>query len=242
LPDTADRFNTSEGASRPFGEPVEWRPSRAVERAPIEGELVTLVPVDPAAHGAALYAVSHSPAATHLWDYLPNGPFASEHEFGRWLGACAASPDPLFFTIVLRASGQPAGMCSYLRMDPPHGTIEIGYIWFSPELQRTPAATEAILVLARHAFDDLRYRRLEWKCNALNAPSRVAADRLGFTYEGVFRQHMVVKGRNRDTAWYAMLDGEWPAIRRSFERWLAADNFDEHGRQRRTLRDVRAGG
>jgi RimJ/RimL family protein N-acetyltransferase len=150
----------------------------------------------------------------------------------------AASEDPLFFTIAGAADGRPLGIGSYLRFAPEHGTIEVGHIWFGVPLQRTAAATEAIFLLAAHAFDDLGYRRLEWKCNALNDASRRAAERFGFTFEGVFRKHMVVKGRSRDTAWYAIVDDDWPAIRRGYEAWLAPENFDANGMQRRRLGDL----
>jgi RimJ/RimL family protein N-acetyltransferase len=154
------------------------------------------------------------------------------------LDFAARSEDPLFFTVV--KDERPAGMASYLRITPEHGAIEIGHIWFGSTLKRTPAATEAIYLLARHVFDDLGYRRLEWKCNALNAPSRRAADRFGFTFEGVFRKQQVVKGRNRDTAWYAIVDDDWPPIRAAFEAWLAPGNFDASGRQRRALAQFRS--
>jgi RimJ/RimL family protein N-acetyltransferase len=156
-----------------------------------------------------------------------------------WLTSCAASADPLFLAVIDRASGRAAGVVSYLRIEPEHGVIEIGHIWFGHALQRTPAATETIHLLARHAFDDLGNRRLEWKCDAANARSRRAAERFGFTFEGVFRQHMIIKGRNRDTAWYALLDSEWPAARDAFEAWLAPENFDADGRQRRSLAELR---
>jgi RimJ/RimL family protein N-acetyltransferase len=157
-----------------------------------------------------------------------------------WLSACADSEDPQFFAIVDRATDRPAGMASYLRFAPEHRVVEIGHIWFGAALQRTPAATEAIYLLARHAFSDLGVRRLEWKCDAGNARSRRAAERFGFTFEGVFRQHMLVKDRNRDTAWYSMLDAEWPAVRAAFEAWLDDGNFDTQGRQRRSLAELRA--
>ena len=146
-----------------------------------------------------------------------------------------ARDDPLFFAIIEQASGKASGMASYLNIVPDMGCIEIGHIWFAPPLQKTRAATEAIFLMMRHVFDDLGYRRLEWKCNALNEASMRAARRFGFTYEGTFRQHMVVKGRNRDTAWFALLDREWPAVRAAFERWLAPENFDGQGRQRMSL-------
>jgi RimJ/RimL family protein N-acetyltransferase len=145
------------------------------------------------------------------------------------------SEDPLFFTLARLPEERPLGIASYLRIAPEHGTIEIGHIWFGTPMQRTTAATEAIYLLARHAFDDLGYRRLEWKCNALNAASRRAAERFGFTFEGVFRSHQVVKGRNRDTAWYAIVEDEWPRVRAGFEAWLEPANFDASGRQRHTL-------
>src|SRR6202171_4164758 len=158
-----------------------------------------------------------SPAdgAPAIWDYLPYGPFESQEAFTGWLEGRAATDDPLFYALVDHKGGVAQGMASYLRMDLANGVIEIGHIWFAPVMQRTRQATEAIFVLARHAFDDLGYRRLEWKCDSRNATSRRAAERFGFVYEGVFRRHMVVKGRNRDTAWYALTDGDWPLRRRS---------------------------
>lgn len=171
--------------------------------------------------------------------YLPDGPFEDEADFRDWLITRAASLDPLFYAIVDRASGRALGMASYLRITPEHGVIEVGYIWYSPELQRTAAATETMYLMARHVFEDLGYRRYEWKCNELNEPSRRAALRLGFTYEGVFRQHMVVKDHNRNTAWYSMLDSEWPAAKAAFEAWLRPENFDAQGRQLHGLADLR---
>jgi RimJ/RimL family protein N-acetyltransferase len=226
---------------RPRGEPLEWTPARRPERPRLEGGLVVLEPLDPAAHAAALFAASHGAAAeAGLWDYLSVGPFATAADFTSWAAQAAASSDPLFLTIVDRATGLPAGVCSYMRIAPEHGVIEIGNIWFSLDLQRTSQATEAIYLLAAHVFDDLGYRRLEWKCDSLNAPSRSAAERLGFTFEGVFRQHMVVKSRNRDTAWYALLDRDWPVTGRAFREWLSAENQNDQGRQLRSLAKVRA--
>ncbi|HEY6875266.1 MAG TPA: GNAT family protein [Candidatus Dormibacteraeota bacterium] len=196
-----------------------------------------LEPIDVERHGADLQAAQAE--APEIWMYLPDGPFAGEADFGAWLVARAASLDPLFYGIVDRATGRANGMASYLRITPEHGVIEVGYIWYSPVLQRTRAATETMYLMARHVFEDLGYRRYEWKCNELNAPSRRAALRLGFTYEGVFRQHMVVKDQNRNTAWYSMLDSEWPAAKAAFESWLEPDNFDGEGRQLRGLADFR---
>jgi RimJ/RimL family protein N-acetyltransferase len=221
----------------PVGEPVEPLPSgRAPERAAIPGRYARLEPLDPARHAASLFACSHGRAEdAALWTYMAYGPFPDQGAFESWAEDRARSTDPLFFAIIGEASAAASGMASWLNIVPTHGTIEIGHIWFSPPLQKTRAATEAIFLMIRHAFDDLRYRRIEWKCDSLNQASRRAALRFGFSYEGTFRQHMVVKGRNRDTAWFAMLDREWPAIRTAFERWLSPENFDADGRQRASL-------
>ncbi len=171
----------------------------------------------------------------HDWTYLPYGPFDRYNDFARWVSTVAAADDPLFHAIVPAEAPQtPAGVASYLRIAPAAGSIEVGHIHIGPRLQRTPASTEAMYLMMRRAFE-LGYRRYEWKCDALNAPSRRAAARLGFSYEGTFRQAVVVKGRNRDTAWYACIDREWPALRAAFETWLSPDNFDADGRQRRSL-------
>jgi RimJ/RimL family protein N-acetyltransferase len=217
---------------------IDWKPARMPERVVLEGETVRVEPVDSLQHAEQLYGAAAG--AGSIWDYLPYGPFAGQTEFTEWLRARAESSDPLFFAIVDREVGEARGMASLLRMAPEHGVIEIGHIWFAPALQRTRSATEAIYLLSRYAFE-LGNRRYEWKCNALNAGSRRAADRFGFTFEGVFRQHQVVKGRNRDTAWYSMTDAEWPSRRAAFEAWLAPGNFDSSGRQRRSLADLRDG-
>ncbi|MGH6915978.1 MAG: GNAT family N-acetyltransferase [Geminicoccales bacterium] len=221
----------------PVGAPVDPLPSgRAPERAPIQGKSVRLEPVDAGAHAASLYRLSHArPEDAALWTYMGYGPFPDLGAFESWLQGCRRSDDPLFFAIVEQASGQASGMASYLNIVPANGSIEIGHIWFSQPLQKTRAATEAIFLMIRHAFDDLGYRRVEWKCDFLNQASRRAARRFCFTYEGTFRQHMIVKGRNRDTAWFAMLDREWPRVRKAFERWLSPENFDPAGRQRASL-------
>jgi RimJ/RimL family protein N-acetyltransferase len=222
---------------------LNWTPAEWPDRAPLNGTTVRLEPLDPERHGRSLFTASHEGDGTgdSLFRHLPYGPFAGFAEFGAWLDERAASTDPLFFAIVNVADGLPQGMASYLRMVPEHGVIEIGHIWFSPALQRTRMATEAIYLMSRHAFDDLGYRRLEWKCDALNDASRRAAARFGFNFEGVFRQHLVVKGRNRDSAWFSILDGEWPRIRAAFEAWLAPENFDATGMQVRSLAAIRAG-
>ena len=203
----------------------------------LEGELVRLEPVDVARHAGQLFAAQSS--APEIWEYLPYGPFESETAFRVWLTERSATSDPLFYAIIERKSGRALGMASFLRIEQDHGVIEVGHIWYSPALQRTRLATDAMYVMARHVFDDLGYRRYEWKCNALNEPSRRAAVRLGFTFEGVFRQHMVIKGENRDTAWYSMLEGEWPAAKAAFEAWLRPENFNGEGRQLRSLAELR---
>jgi RimJ/RimL family protein N-acetyltransferase len=220
---------------------LKWKPAKPVERTTLEGVTVRLEPVEPVRHGEALFEASHGAAGDpRIWDYLPYGPFASRDAFRAWLDERAASDDPLFFTVVDRETGLPRGMASLMRIVPEHGVIEIGHIWFAPALQRTRQATEAIYLLSRHAFDDLGYRRYEWKCDSLNEPSRRAAARFGFVFEGVFRQHMVIKGRNRDSAWFSVLDTEWPVVRAAFEAWLTPTNFDAQGRQRLPLATIRA--
>jgi RimJ/RimL family protein N-acetyltransferase len=220
---------------REVGEALEWTPAQRPGRVTLRGTHVVLRPVDAAADPEPLHAVSLEP---DNWTYLPDGPYESPADMRRMLEWAATSDDPLYFTLARLPDGSPAGIASYLRITPEHGSIEVGHIWFGTSLRRTTAATEAIYLLARHAFDELGYRRLEWKCNALNAPSRRAAERFGFTFEGVFRRHMVVKGRNRDTAWYAITDDEWPRIRAGFESWLSPANFDADGVQQRDLRSL----
>ncbi|MET0603089.1 MAG: GNAT family protein [Baekduia sp.] len=212
------------------------------DATPIAGTRVVLERLDTARHGDALFAAAHGESADpRLWDYLPYGPFTGDREgFTRHLEAQAASTDPCFYAVVDARSGLAAGVVSFLRIEPAHGAIEIGHVWFGGALQRTPQATEAIFLLAQHAFEALGHRRLEWKCDNANARSKAAAIRFGFTAEGVFRQHMVVKGRNRDTAWFSILDGEWPAVGAAFRAWLAPENFDADGRQRSSLAARRA--
>src|ERR1700741_3151995 len=224
-----------------LGPPVDPSPARAPQPTTLNGRFVTLVPLDPATHGAALYEASHGPEREDLWRYLFDGPYPDQAAFEARLKQMAASRDPLFFTILDNANGKPVGYASYLRIEPAHRCIEVGSILFTPALQRTPGATEAMYLMARHVFEELGYRRYEWKCNSLNEPSRRAALRLGFTFEGIFRQHMIIKGRNRDTAWYAMLDSEWPTRKANFEHWLDPSNFAADGQQRIALTALTAG-
>jgi RimJ/RimL family protein N-acetyltransferase len=219
----------------PLGQPVDWRRPRRPERVALQGRYVDVVPLDPAAHGGALFEGSAGPAHDALWTYLFDGPFDDRGSFDRALERKAASDDPLFFAIVDRASRRATGLAAFMRTEPTHRVVEVGSILYTPALQRTRGATEAMYLMARYVFEELQYRRYEWKCNALNAASRSAALRLGFVFEGIFRQHMIVKGRSRDTAWYAMIDADWPARKAAFERWLAPDNFDAAGRQKARL-------
>jgi RimJ/RimL family protein N-acetyltransferase len=222
---------------RQVGPALDWQPARRPERTVLEGRLVSLRPLDASADAESLYGESDD---VDLWTYLPIGPYRDAGEYRERLAADQRSEDPLFFTLVRLADERPVGIASYLRITPEHGVIEIGHIWFGASLRRSTAATEAIYLLAAHAFDELGYRRLEWKCDSLNQASRRAAERFGFAFEGVFRRHMVVKGRNRDTAWFAITDDEWPAIRDAFQMWLSPENFDEAGHQRRPLGELTA--
>jgi RimJ/RimL family protein N-acetyltransferase len=217
------------------GPEVHGQDARRPERTRLEGRDVVLVPLDVAAHGPGLYALSHGPGREALWAYLWDGPYASEQAFLDNLAVKAASEDPFFFAIVERATGDAVGVAAYLRISPRDRTIEVGSLLFTPRLQRTRGATEAMYLMARHAFEALGYRRYEWKCHASNAPSRRAARRFGFTFEGIFRQHMIVKGRSRDTAWFAIIDRDWPTRKAAFEAWLDPANFDAEGRQRTRL-------
>lgn len=223
---------------QPVGAEVPgWSPRAAPPRTPMTGRLCRLEPLS-VAHAAALHEANALDRGQGNWTYLPYGPFDSVDAYGAWVGKVAAGDDPLFFTI-LDAKARPVGVASLMRIDRANGVIEIGHLNFSPLMQRTPVATEAIFLMLKRSFDELGYRRCEWKCDSLNLPSRAAAERFGFTYEGLFRQAVIYKGRNRDTAWYSITDAEWPAIRAAYEAWLAPANFDAEGRQRRKLADFR---
>jgi RimJ/RimL family protein N-acetyltransferase len=214
---------------------VDPSPAPRPQRTALAGRYATVTALDPALHAESLYAATAGPANDRLWRYLFEGPFATRTDFDVYLARIAQSEDPLYYAILDTATGAAVGQAAYLRIEPAHRCIEVGAILYAPSLQRTPAATEAMYLMARHVLEDLGYRRYEWKCDALNAPSRRAAPRLGFTYEGVFRQHLIIKGRNRDTAWFSMLDSEWPARKAAFERWLDPANFDADGRQKTSL-------
>jgi RimJ/RimL family protein N-acetyltransferase len=226
-------------SDRPVGPGLGWRPARRPTRRELRGAHVLVRPLDADLDAEPLFAQSHPPLGDPgLWTYLPTGPYRDPDEFRDALRVAQASEDPLCFTLIPTPGKRPAGVASYMRITPEHGVIEIGQIWFGASLRRTTAATEAIYLLAAHAFDELGYRRLEWKCDALNQASRRAAERFGFCFEGLFRRHMVVKGRNRDTAWYAITDDEWPGVRAGFRQWLDPGNLDPAGRQQRSLGDL----
>jgi RimJ/RimL family protein N-acetyltransferase len=221
--------------AQPIGLQVDPRPARRPVHARLDGRLVAVTAIDPVAHEQCLYEGTHGLGSDSLWLYLAEGPFPDRASFAAYLQKLAGSADPLSFAIIDKATGHAVGHASYMRITPEHRVIEVGNIFYTPMLARSAAATEAMYLMARHAFEDLGYRRYEWKCNALNEPSRRAALRLGFSFEGIFRQHMIQKGRSRDTAWYAMLDREWPERKARLERWLSPENFDALGRQRSRL-------
>jgi RimJ/RimL family protein N-acetyltransferase len=225
----------SSDSEQPIGERVDTSPARRPERTILRGRAVTLVPLNADAHADALFEGANGGDNDRVWIYLFDGPYADRAAFRANIASNAKSEDPLFFAVIDNASGKAVGYQTFLRIEPKHRVIEVGNIMYTPALQRTIGATEAQYLFARHVFDDLGYRRYEWKCNNLNAPSKRAALRLGFTFEGVFRQHMIVKERNRDTGWFSMLDSEWPGRRAAFEQWLSPENFDSSGRQRIAL-------
>lgn len=233
--DDAQLAAANTDVAMPMGARVEGPPAQRPKPTRLPGRMATLEPLDPRAHGEALYEGVSGEGGERLWQYLFEGPFAHRAAFDAHMKRIAAAEDPLFFAILDNASGNAVGYASYMRIEPVQRVIEVGSILYTPRLQQTTLATEAMYLMARHVFEDLGYRRYEWKCNALNAPSRRAALRFGFTFEGIFRQHMIVKGRNRDTAWFSMLDSEWPARKANFERWLDPSNFGADGRQKVAL-------
>lgn len=214
-----------------------WNGAPRPERRVLDGRYARLEPLNPARHGADLLASAQAPGGEARFRYLFETPPATAAEFGAWLEKAAASPDPLFFAVIDKATGRAEGRQALMRIDPVHGVIEIGNILWGPAIAGTRVATEALYLFARHAFEDLGYRRFEWKCHNGNAPSKKAAERFGFTFEGVFRQHMVTKGANRDTAWFSMIDGEWPGLAARYAAWLDPANFGAEGRQKRRLQD-----
>jgi RimJ/RimL family protein N-acetyltransferase len=235
----ADMIDASE-TPLPIGAPVPgWTARSRPPRTAMLGRYCRVEPVDIDRHAADLHAANLEAGDHSRWTYLSAPGFDDLGAYRDWLRGMTATDDPLTHAIVDLPTGRAVGVAAYLRIDPGNGVIEVGHLNYSPRLQRTRAATEAMYLMMRRAFDELGYRRYEWKCDSLNAPSRAAAHRLGFTFEGIFRQALVYKGRNRDTAWFSIIDAEWPAIRDGFERWLAPCNFDDDGRQRRRLEECR---
>lgn len=215
----------------------QWTRRARPERQRLEGRYAILEPLEPARHGTQLFEASSVEDADQRFKWLPEYPPVSQAEFQIWLNEKAASEDPLFFAVIDKATGKVAGRQTLMRIDEANGAIEIGNIYWGPQIARTRTATEALYLFMKYAFDDLGYRRFEWKCNNENLPSRRAAKRFGFQEEGVFRQHLVVKGQNRDTAWFSVIDKEWPALKTGYEAWLAPENFDTEGKQMRRLAD-----
>jgi RimJ/RimL family protein N-acetyltransferase len=224
--------------SAPTSSPLDWKPVSAPSPTTLRGRYVALEPLNAEHHTAALWEAARG--HDELWTWLADGPYASETDLRQAIEKKQAGTAAVFLAIVPSQTGKAAGYASYMRMEPAHGVVEVGNILLSPSLQRTTAATEAMYLMAAHVFEHLGYRRYEWKCNEANHPSRRAALRLGFTFEGIFRQHMVIKDRNRDTAWFSMLDREWPARKRSFEAWLDPANFNADAKQRQSLTAIAA--
>jgi len=223
-----------------LGQPVgfavpDWQPRERPRGAVMDGSLCRLEPIDIDLHANELFTAFSQDKDQRNWTYLPYGPFANEEDFRNWVLSACLGDDPCFFTVIDLATGKAVGVASYLRIEPAVGVIEVGHIHFSPSMQGRPISTEAMYLMMRQVFDVWGYRRYEWKCDALNAPSCVAAQRLGFMFEGIFRQATIYKQRNRDTAWYSILDREWPTAKAVFEQWLSVENFDTEGTQKTSL-------
>jgi RimJ/RimL family protein N-acetyltransferase len=219
------------------GHPVKnWQPVKMPAQAIMQGKYCILEPINIDKHTEKLFENLLIENQGESWTYLPYGPFKNNDEFSAWIKATNAEQDTELYAI-LNIHHIPIGIAGYLRINPGHGVIEVGHLHFSKLLQKTPAATEAMYLMMRHAFDDLGYRRYEWKCNSLNEASRNAALRLGFTFEGIFRQSNVFKNRNRDTAWFSIIDSEWPAIKEKLQQWLDLKNFDSDGNQVKRLNE-----
>lgn len=228
--------HTRNSTDQPVGDALpNWKPAKEPTRSPLGGHRCSIEPLDTTSHLDSLYEAFDEDQGGLLWKYMPVGPFGSKTAFGNWLASACTTSDPLFYAIVDRSSGGAVGIVALMRIKPAVGVIEVGHIAFSPRMQRSAMATEALVLLMTHVFDELGYRRYEWKCDSLNSASRNAAERLGFRFEGLFEQATIYKGRNRDTAWYAILDRDWPALKRAYRRWLDESNFDAEGLQKTRL-------
>jgi len=226
--------------AQPIGDPIlGWASRPTPTGVTLEGTYCRLEPLNAEVHAGDLYAAYRLAPDHRHWTYMPVGPFDNAEDYRRYAEGAASSIDPQHYAVIDRKTSKAAGTLALMRIDPKQGVIEVGSIMFSPLLQQTPTSTEAQFLLMTYVFDELGYRRYEWKCDSLNAPSRKTAERLGFKFEGIFRQAIVYKGRNRDTAWYSIIDEEWPQLKRAFQTWLSAQNFDEQGQQRKSLTDVR---
>lgn len=224
----------------PVGFPIDnWQSCQLPSRQNMQGRFCRVEATDANAHTTGLYKAFGHDSDHRNWTYLPYGPFDNENSFSDWLASVCRGNDPLFHSIIQLETGQPVGLATFMRIVPETGVIETGHIHYSPLMQRTPVATEAMYLMMKRVFEELGYRRYEWKCDSLNEPSRRAAERLGFQYEGLFRQATMYKGRNRDTAWFSIIDSEWPALKQAFESWLQADNFNTDGSQKQSLASFR---
>ena len=218
-------------SGKPIGKSLQdWAVPERVSHEPMDGRWCRLERIDPLAHAESLFATSVGDSGVDLWRYLPYGPFASLQDFQAWMSTLCSTDDPLFFAVVDKAIGRAVGLASYLNIRPSEGVVEVGHITYSDLLQNRTAGTEAMFLMMQRVFET-GYRRYEWKCDLLNASSKVAAQRLGFTFEGVFRQATVYRQRNRDTAWFSIIDSEWPRLRHGFQSWLSPKNFDDRGNQ-----------
>ena len=232
----ADRVNH---LGQPIGEDVVWTRAKAPPRSDMDGMYCRLEPIDIDRHAPDLFEAFSTDETGGIWTYLFTDPFKTELDLRNWMEDACLGDDPLFHAVIDKRTEKAVGFATFMRIDPAMGVIEVGNINFSPLMQRTPAATEAMFLMMQRAFNELGYRRYEWKCDNLNAPSHKAAKRLGFSYEGLFRQAIMYKGRNRDTAWFSVIDSEWPALEDSFKAWLDPSNFDVDGQQIKRLEDFR---
>ena len=233
-------------SSNEFGQPIgealpDWTPAAFPKTPRMSGRFCDLELIDAARHAGQLFAAFAEDADGRMWTYMANGPFEAEAEVRAWLKTAETLDDQVYYAVIDKATGRAVGIVTYLRIQPQHGVVEVGAISYAPCLQKTPAATEAMYLMMQHVFEVWGYRRYEWKCDDLNASSKRAAERLGFSYDGLFRQAIIYKGRNRDTAWYSILDKDWPPIKAALEAWLDPANFDAGGMQKRRLQDLRPG-